>query len=140
MRHKLGFSLIIVAALAATPLNAQTKVEEGTMAVPVVGLAFSLGYLADDTSSRLVFPHAHAHKLEGRAGQTAYKIGEATFEALDGRLDTLRWTSEAASLGGARRGANRGQSQRRRPHGRRRGRGGVAHAGQTCLPLPPGTA
>jgi ABC-type nitrate/sulfonate/bicarbonate transport system substrate-binding protein len=45
---------LIVAALAAatcagTPAAAQTaKVEDGVMAVPVVGLAFSLGYLADD--------------------------------------------------------------------------------------------
>ena len=46
MRHTL--SLAFAAALAATPLNAQTKVEEGTMAVPVVSLSFSLGYLADD--------------------------------------------------------------------------------------------
>jgi ABC-type nitrate/sulfonate/bicarbonate transport system substrate-binding protein len=40
---------LATAALAATPAAAQTaKVEEGVMAVPVVGLAFSLGYLADD--------------------------------------------------------------------------------------------
>src|SRR5499433_4362662 len=40
---------LAVAALAATPLHAQPpKIEEGVMAVPVVGLAFSLGYLADD--------------------------------------------------------------------------------------------
>jgi NitT/TauT family transport system substrate-binding protein len=38
-----------LAAVAATPLMAQMhKLEEGIMAVPVVGLAFSLGYLADD--------------------------------------------------------------------------------------------
>src|SRR5262249_36179669 len=40
---------LAVAALGATPLHAQPpKIEEGVMAVPVVGLAFSLGYLADD--------------------------------------------------------------------------------------------
>src|SRR5262249_51029308 len=40
---------LAVAALAATPLHAQPpKIEEGVMAVPVLGLAFSLGYLADD--------------------------------------------------------------------------------------------
>ena len=40
---------LIAAALAATPAAAQTaKLEDGVMAVPVVGLAFSLGYLADD--------------------------------------------------------------------------------------------
>src|SRR5262249_54950887 len=48
-----GLALIPIAlatfALAATPAVAQSaKVEEGIMAVPVVGLAFSLGYLADD--------------------------------------------------------------------------------------------
>src|SRR4249920_3563655 len=37
------------AAFGAPPLSAQQgKLEEATMAVPVVGLAFSLGYLADD--------------------------------------------------------------------------------------------
>jgi sulfonate transport system substrate-binding protein len=41
--------VLATAALAATPAAAQTtKLEEGVMAVPVVGLAFSLGYLADD--------------------------------------------------------------------------------------------
>jgi ABC-type nitrate/sulfonate/bicarbonate transport system substrate-binding protein len=41
--------VLATAALTATPAAAQTvKVEEGVMAVPVVGLAFSLGYLADD--------------------------------------------------------------------------------------------
>ena len=40
---------LATAALAATPAAAQTaKIEDGVMAVPVVGLAFSLGYLADD--------------------------------------------------------------------------------------------
>ncbi len=34
--------------LRAPALEAQGKLEEATMAVPVVGLAFSLGYLADD--------------------------------------------------------------------------------------------
>lgn len=40
---------LATAALTATSAAAQTaKVEDGVMAVPVVGLAFSLGYLADD--------------------------------------------------------------------------------------------
>ena len=43
-----GAALVTV-ALTATPAAAQTaKLEDGIMAVPVVGLAFSLGYLADD--------------------------------------------------------------------------------------------
>jgi NitT/TauT family transport system substrate-binding protein len=38
-----------VIGIVAAPLHAQqAKVEEAVMAVPVVGLAFSLGYLADD--------------------------------------------------------------------------------------------
>jgi len=49
MIRAISFGLAVAAALAATPLHAQTaKVEEGVMAVPVVGLAFSLGYLADE--------------------------------------------------------------------------------------------
>src|SRR6266568_9456526 len=41
--------ILATAALTATPAAAQTaKIEDGVMAVPVVGLAFSLGYLADD--------------------------------------------------------------------------------------------
>jgi NitT/TauT family transport system substrate-binding protein len=48
-RSTLIAAVLATAALAATPAAAQTaKVEEGVMAVPVVGLAFSLGYLADD--------------------------------------------------------------------------------------------
>src|SRR5215475_5072532 len=51
MRHKLMLigSLVVAEALAATPAAAQQpKLEEGVMAVPVVSLSFSLGYLADD--------------------------------------------------------------------------------------------
>jgi NitT/TauT family transport system substrate-binding protein len=48
-RSTLIGAVLATAALAATPAAAQTaKVEDGVMAVPVVGLAFSLGYLADD--------------------------------------------------------------------------------------------
>jgi NitT/TauT family transport system substrate-binding protein len=49
MRSLALIAATLATALAATPAAAQTaKVEEGVMAVPVVGLAFSLGYLADD--------------------------------------------------------------------------------------------
>src|SRR5262245_37489280 len=51
MRHELMLigSLVVAEALAATPAAAQQpKIEEGIMAVPVVSLSFSLGYLADD--------------------------------------------------------------------------------------------
>jgi NitT/TauT family transport system substrate-binding protein len=48
-RSTLIAAVFTMAALAANPAAAQTaKVEDGVMAVPVVGLAFSLGYLADD--------------------------------------------------------------------------------------------
>src|SRR5262245_13369944 len=39
---------LIAALMMATPVSAQPKLEEGVMAVPVVSLSFSLGYLADD--------------------------------------------------------------------------------------------
>src|SRR5499427_8191781 len=48
-RSTLIAAALATIAFAAAPAAAQTaKVEEGVMAVPVVGLAFSLGYLADD--------------------------------------------------------------------------------------------
>lgn len=48
-RSTLIAAALATAVLAAIPAAAQTaKIEEGVMAVPVVGLAFSLGYLADD--------------------------------------------------------------------------------------------
>lgn len=55
---------------------------------------------ADDGSTRrLVFPHAHARELRGRAGTTSYALDDAAFEGLEGRLDTLRWSAETASIG-----------------------------------------
>jgi ABC-type nitrate/sulfonate/bicarbonate transport system substrate-binding protein len=51
MRHTIRCAIgaLTILALALGPLRAQQgKLEEATMAVPVVGLAFSLGYLADD--------------------------------------------------------------------------------------------
>ena len=52
MRRSLSLLLIGLAATLATtqgrPARAQAKLDDATMAVPVVGLAFSLGYLADD--------------------------------------------------------------------------------------------
>src|SRR6185369_1534842 len=59
------------------------------------------GFASDTQGKRLVFPRAATHKIEGRAGQTTYGAGDATFEGLEGRLDTLRWTAEAASFGTA---------------------------------------
>src|SRR4051812_6319566 len=48
IRPMLLGALACCGAFVATPLPAQPKLEEGVMAVPVVGLSFSLGYLADD--------------------------------------------------------------------------------------------
>lgn len=59
------------------------------------------GYVGDDQGRRLVFPRAQTHKVEGRAGQTTYGAADCSFEALEGRLDTLRWQAESASVGSA---------------------------------------
>jgi hypothetical protein len=61
----------------------------------------SFGYDGDSGGRRLLFPHAQTHKLEGRAGATTFGAGDAAFEGLEGRLDTLRWTAESASAGTA---------------------------------------
>ena len=59
------------------------------------------GFSSDGQGRRLVFPRAQTHKIEGRAGQTTYGAADCTFEALEGRLDTLRWQAETASVGSA---------------------------------------
>ena len=56
------------------------------------------GFSNDGPKRRLVFPHAQTHKIEGRSGQTSYGADDCTFENLEGRLDTLRWSAEAASV------------------------------------------
>ncbi len=58
-------------------------------------------FVADDTGRRLVFPHATTSKIEGRSGVATYGAAEAVFDALESRLGTVRWTAEAASMGGA---------------------------------------
>lgn len=50
---------------------------------------------------RLAFPHAQTHAIEGRSDGVAYGAKDCTFEALEGRLDVLRWSAEAASVGSA---------------------------------------
>lgn len=50
---------------------------------------------------RLVFPRAQTHKIEGRSGTMAYGAADCAFEGLEGRLDTLRWKADAASIGTA---------------------------------------
>jgi hypothetical protein len=51
--------------------------------------------------SRLTFPRAQAHQIEGRSGGVAYGAKDCAFEGLEGRLDTLRWKADAASIGSA---------------------------------------
>jgi len=58
-------------------------------------------YESGDAGSRLLFPRAHARKLEGRAGNTTYGAGDVAFDALVGRFGSLRWAAEAASAGSA---------------------------------------
>jgi hypothetical protein len=58
-------------------------------------------YEGGDGGTRLVFPHAQAHKLEGRAGSTTYGAADCVFEALEGRFGSLRWAAESASVGSA---------------------------------------
>ncbi|HEY5922979.1 MAG TPA: hypothetical protein VIV11_14970 [Kofleriaceae bacterium] len=59
------------------------------------------GYSGDGQGRRLLFPHAQTHKIEGRAGLTTYGADDCNFESLEGRLDTLRWQAESASVGSA---------------------------------------
>ena len=40
-------------------------------------------------------------RIEGRSGAVGYGVEDCIFDGLEGRLDTVRWTSEAASLGSA---------------------------------------
>jgi len=49
----------------------------------------------------LLFPRAQTHKIEGRSGATTYGAADCHFEGLEGRLDTLRWVAESASVGSA---------------------------------------
>lgn len=59
------------------------------------------GYSADDAGRRLEFPRAVTHNVAGRVGTVAYGGKDLIFDGLEGRLDTLRWTSDAMSIGGA---------------------------------------
>lgn len=57
------------------------------------------GYSQDDGGQRFTFPRANLRDLGGRSGDVAYGAHEAILDALEGRLDTLRWTCEGASFG-----------------------------------------
>ena len=59
------------------------------------------GYTSDDAGRRLEFPHAVTHNISGRVGKYEYGGKDVIFDGLEGRLDMLRWTSDALSIGGA---------------------------------------
>jgi len=59
------------------------------------------GFLSDEVGRRLRFPRAETHQIEGWAGTVGYGARDCVFDDLEGRLDTLRWTADAASVGSA---------------------------------------
>jgi hypothetical protein len=59
------------------------------------------GFFSDEVGRRLKFPRAESHQIEGSAGSVAYGARDCVLDDLEGRLDTLRWTAEAASIGSA---------------------------------------
>jgi hypothetical protein len=59
------------------------------------------GFLSDEAGRRLRFPRAESHQIEGWAGSFGYGARDCVFDDLEGRLDTLRWTADAASIGSA---------------------------------------
>jgi hypothetical protein len=59
------------------------------------------GFLSDAGGNRLVFPRAEAHEIQGQSGSVGYGARDCVFDDLEGRLDTLRWTADAASVGSA---------------------------------------
>jgi hypothetical protein len=59
------------------------------------------GFVSDEGSRRLIFPHATAQNIDGRSGVFGYGAKDLVFDGLEGRLDGVRWHAEAASLGEA---------------------------------------
>ena len=59
------------------------------------------GFFSDEVGQRLRFPRAESHQIEGSAGSVDYGVRDCVLDDLEGRLDTLRWTADAASIGGA---------------------------------------
>jgi hypothetical protein len=59
------------------------------------------GFLSDGNGRRLVFPRVESHEVEGATGSVIYGASEVALDHLEDRLDTLRWTADAASIGGA---------------------------------------
>ena len=59
------------------------------------------GFFSDEAGLRLRFPRAESQQIEGAAGSVSYGARDCVFDDLEGRLDTLRWTADAASIGSA---------------------------------------
>lgn len=59
------------------------------------------GFLSDEGGLRLKFPRAESRQIEGRTGSVGYGAHDCALDDLEGRLDTLRWTADAASIGSA---------------------------------------
>ncbi|HEX4423440.1 MAG TPA: hypothetical protein VH165_36275 [Kofleriaceae bacterium] len=59
------------------------------------------GFVSDATGRRLRFPRAETRDVAGTAGAVGYGAKDLVLDELEGRLDTIRWTAEAASVGGA---------------------------------------
>lgn len=59
------------------------------------------GFVSDDAGRCLRFPRAETHEIEGRTASLGYGARDCVFDDLEGRLDTLRWTADAASVGSA---------------------------------------
>jgi hypothetical protein len=63
------------------------------------------GFVTDDSGKRLKFPRAECREIAGQitggTGAVDYGAKDSVFDDLEGRLDTLRWTADAASIGSA---------------------------------------
>ena len=58
-------------------------------------------FTGDAAGKKLVFPRATCQAIDGRSGGATYGAADCTFDGLEARLDTLRWTADAASVGSA---------------------------------------
>jgi hypothetical protein len=59
------------------------------------------GFLSDEAGKRFKFPRAETHQIEGSTASISYGARDCALDDLEGRLDTLRWTADAASVGAA---------------------------------------
>ncbi|HET9623335.1 MAG TPA: hypothetical protein VFP84_18300 [Kofleriaceae bacterium] len=59
------------------------------------------GFVSDGVGKRFVFPRAENHDVTGSAGSITYGAKDLVLDGLEGRIDTLRWTADAATIGGA---------------------------------------